>query len=90
MKQWLIRKLIALMGNVYVWLDRKLEHPKGEVLGLKIDDDLAKMSRYDLCCHIENKFDLNRDAFWRLESTQKIRYCAQTARNILNTKSSKV
>lgn len=86
MKQWLIRKLILFMGNVYVWLDRKLEHPKGDVLGLKIDDDFASMSRYDLCCHIEDKFDLNRDAFWRLESTQKIRYCAQTARNILGMK----
>ena len=26
------------MGNTYVWLDRKLIHEKGPVLGLDIDD----------------------------------------------------
>ena len=42
MKQFLIRKLIAFMGRTYVWLDKKLDHPEGPVLGLKIDDDFAK------------------------------------------------
>jgi len=86
MKQMLIRKLIAVMGKVYVWLDRKLVHPTGPVLGLEIDDDFTSMSRYELCCHIEDKFDLDRNSFWELESTQKIRFCSQTARNILTTK----
>jgi hypothetical protein len=86
MFQWLIRKLIALMGKTYVWLDSKLDHPKGPVLGLEIDDDFAIMSRYELCCHIEDKFDLKRDSFWLLESTQKIRFCSQTARNMLGKK----
>jgi len=89
MKQWLIRKLIALMGNTYVWLDKKLVHPDGPVLGLEIDDDFASMSRYELCCHIEDKFGLERDSFWQLESTQKIRFCCQTARNILTPKKRK-
>ena len=89
MKQFLIRKLIAFMGKTYVWLDKQLDHPKGPVLGLKIDDDFAQMSRYELCCHIEDKFDLERDSFWELESTQKIRYCCQTARNILTPKKRK-
>ena len=40
------------MGHTYVWLDKKLDHPEGPVLGLEIDDDFAKMSRYELCCHI--------------------------------------
>ena len=74
------------MGNTYVWLDKKLDHPEGPVLGLKIDDDFAAMSRYELCCHIEDKFGLERDSFWKLESTQKIRFCSQTARNILTPK----
>ena len=86
MKQWLIRKLISFMGHTYVWLDKKLVHPDGPVLGLEIDDDFAKMSRYELCCHIEDKFGLERDSFWTLESTQKIRFCSQTARNILTPK----
>ena len=40
MKQWIIRKLIAFMGNTYVWLDKKLVHPKGDILNVSIDDDL--------------------------------------------------
>ncbi len=86
MKQWVIRKLISFMGSVYVLLDRQLTHPKGPILGLKIDADFEAMSRYELCCHIEDKFGLKRDSFWELESTQKIRYCSQTARNILSKK----
>ncbi|QDP59591.1 MAG: hypothetical protein GOVbin1753_24 [Prokaryotic dsDNA virus sp.] len=86
MKQWIIRKLISIMGSVYVLLDRRLTHPKGPILGLEIDDDFEAMSRYELCCHIEDKFGLKRDSFWELESTQKIRYCSQTARNILSKK----
>ena len=89
MKQWLIRKMIALMGNTYVWLDKQLVHPTGPVLGLEIDDDFASMSRYELCCHIEDKFGLERDSFWKLESTQKIRFCSPTARNILTPKKRK-
>ena len=84
MKQWLIRKIIAFMGNTYVWLDKKLDHPTGPILGLEIDNDFAGMSRYELCNHIEDKFGLERDSFWKLESTQKIRFCCQTARNILS------
>ena len=83
MKQWLIRKLIKLMGNAYVWLDKRQIHETGPIMGLKIDDDFEAMSRYELCCHIEDKFDLKRDSFWLLQSTQKIRWCCQTARNIL-------
>lgn len=86
MKQWIIRKLISFMGRVYVFLDKQLTHPKGPILGLKIDADFEAMSRYELCCHIEDKFGLKRDSFWQLESTQKIRYCSQTARNILSDK----
>jgi len=84
MKQWLIKKLISFMGNTYVWLDKRIEHEVGPILGLKIDDDFELMSRYELCNHIENKFKLEKDSFWTLQSTQKIRFCCQTARNILN------
>lgn len=77
------------MGNVYVWLDKKLEHPKGDILGVKIDSDLQKMSRRELCNHVENKFTWNRDSFWFLESTQKIRLCCQVSRNFMKTASDK-
>lgn len=74
------------MGSAYVWLDKKIVHETGPVLGLAIDDDFDSMSRYELCCHVEDKFGLDRNAFWELQSTQKIRFCCQTARNILTPK----
>jgi len=74
------------MGNAYVWLDKRIEHETGPIMGLEIDDDFEAMSRYELCRHIEKKFDLEKDSFWLLQSTQKIRFCCQTARNILGKK----
>ena len=70
------------MGNVYVWLDRGLIHPKGAILGYDIDDDFEAMGRRELCNHIELRFDMKQDSFWVLESTQKIRLCCQLARNM--------
>ena len=42
------------------------------------------MNRRELCRHIENKFNWEKDSFWNLESTQKIRLCCQIARNIIS------
>ena len=81
MKQWLIRKLLSIMGNTYVWLDRKLVHETGPVLGLEIDDDFESMSRKQLCEYIEEQFKVEEDHFWKLHSTQKIRFCCQIVRN---------
>ena len=83
MKQWIIRKLIVFMGNVYVWLDKQLVHPKGDILGVSIDSDLQDMGRRELCNHVENKFSWDKDSFWFLESTQKIRLCCQVSRNFM-------
>jgi hypothetical protein len=82
MSQWLRRKIIALMGNVYVWLDKGLEHETSPILDMHIDYDLQEMSRRELCRHIENKFGWKEDSFWNLESTQKIRLCCQKARQM--------
>ena len=71
MSQWLRRKIISFMGNVYVWLDKGLEHETGEILGVHIDMDLQQKTRRELCRHIENKFGWEEDSFWNLESTQK-------------------
>ena len=82
MSQWLRRKIISIMGNAYVWLDKGLEHETSPILGLHISQQFQEMSRYELCCHLEDKFELERNSFWKLESTQKIRWCCQTARNM--------
>jgi len=83
MTQWLRKKIISIMGKVYVWLDRGLQHETSPILGTEIDEDFRNMSRYKLCRHIEKKFGWEEDSFWLLESTQKIRLCCQTARGIM-------
>lgn len=80
MKQWIIRKMIGLMGRVYVFLDKFLTHDTREVLGVPIDEDFQKMSRKQLCRYIEVKLGWEDNDFWNLESTQKIRLCCQVAR----------
>ena len=76
---------MSIMGNLYVWLDRKVAYSEEEVsvvLGIPIDSDLQTSSRYDLCRRVEETFKLERDAFWHLPSTQKIRFSVQQARNL--------
>lgn len=82
---WFARKLMGLMGEVYVWLDRRVKYTEEEVknvLGLPIDEDLQTSSRYDLCRRVEETFELEKDSFWSLQSTQKIRFATQQARNL--------
>ena len=77
------------MGNVYVWLDRRVKYTEEEVsnvLGIPIDDDLKVSSRYELCRRVEETFGLTQDSFWNLHSTQKIRYCVQMSRNLKEVK----
>ena len=74
------------MGNIYVWLDKRVKYTDeetGNVLGLKIDDDLRVDSRYELCQRVEETFGLEEETFWYLPSTQKIRFCVQKARELM-------
>ena len=82
MSQWLRKKIISFMGNVYVWLDKGLQHETKNILGVNIHSDFQDMNRRELCQHIADKFGWEKDAFWNLESTQKIRLCCQQARNM--------
>ena len=70
------------MGSTYIWLDKGLEHDTEKILDEFIDNDLREKSRRELCNHIEDKFGWERDSFWELESTQKIRLCCQKARQM--------
>ena len=87
--RWFARKLMRIMGNVYVWLDKRVEYTKEEVssvLGIPIDEDLQVSSRYELCRRVEETFDVPKDSFWHLHSTQKIRFAVQQARNLKASK----
>ena len=77
MIQWMIKRLIGIMGRAYVFLDSFLKHEEGPVLGVEIDEYFQGMSRRELCRYIEKGFGLEKDSFWNLESTQKIRYGCQ-------------
>ena len=82
---WVARRLMSIMGSLYVWLDRRVAYTKEEVssvLGIPIDEDLQVDSRYELCQRVEETFDLERESFWELHSTQKIRFAVQQARNL--------
>ena len=81
--------MMGIMGNVYVWLDKRVEYTKEEVssvLGIPIDEDLQVSSRYELCRRVEETFDVPKDSFWHLHSTQKIRFAVQQARNLKASK----
>lgn len=83
--RWIARKLMSIMGNLYVWLDKRIEYTDDEVskvLGLNIDEDLRTSSRYELCQLIEAEFKVPKDSFWYLHSTQKIRFAAQQIREM--------
>tara|TARA_R100000278_G_scaffold49774_1_gene42463 strand:+ start:211 stop:471 length:261 start_codon:yes stop_codon:yes gene_type:complete len=76
---------MGIMGKVYVWLDKRVaytEEEVSEVLGVKIDEDLQKCSRRELCRRVEHEFKLGEDEFWNLDSTQKIRFAVQSVRNM--------
>ena len=82
---WLARKLMSIMGWVYVWLDKRVKYTEEEVskvLGLPIDPDLQTSSRYELCRVVEKEFRLEADTFWTLPSTQKIRFATQQIREM--------
>ena len=68
-----------------MWLDKRVQYTDDEVrevLGVAIDEDLQTSSRYELCRLIEAEFKVPKDAFWRLHSTQKIRFAAQQIREM--------
>ena len=55
----------------------------GVVLGIPIDADLQVSSRYELCQRVEDTFGLEKEEFWSLPSTQKIRFSVQKARELM-------
>lgn len=68
-----------------MWLDKRVAYTEDEVsnvLGLEIDEDLQKCSRYELCQRVEKEFKLKEGEFWNLHSTQKIRFVVQSVRNM--------
>lgn len=82
MIQWLLKLILAVMGQVYVVIDGFVKYPIEEIAEIPIDIDFQTMGRRKLCNHLEDRFGLDKDVFWNLPSTSKIRLGCQLGRNL--------
>ena len=82
MWQFIVKWLLYSVGTLYIFVEKFRKYPneeKDNILGLSIDDDLQKMSRFELCEYMDNY--MPRKGFWELNSTTKIRLGAQLLKN---------
>ena len=89
--QFLVKWALWIVGTIYILIEKLRHYPNEErdnILGLHIDDDLRKKTRFELCTYMDSGFP--RAGFWDLNSTTKIRLGAQLMRNILLSKKKKV
>ena len=84
MIQWVLKKLLYIMGVGYVIIDTFVKYPTDEIVGIKIDESLQNLSRRQLCRQMEITYGLDEDVFWNLPSTSKIRLGCQITRNMQN------
>jgi hypothetical protein len=82
MIQWLLKLILAVMGQVYVVIDGFVKYPVEKIAEIPIDIDFQIMGRRKLCNHLEDRFGLDKDVFWNLPSTSKIRLGCQLGRNL--------
>tara|TARA_R100000329_G_scaffold26005_1_gene24461 strand:+ start:909 stop:1205 length:297 start_codon:yes stop_codon:yes gene_type:complete len=82
MIQWVLKKLLYVMGVMYVVIDTFVKYPTDEIVGIKIDESLQHLNRRQLCRQMEITYGLDEDVFWNLPSTSKIRLGCQITRNM--------
>jgi len=82
MIQWVLKKLLYIMGVVYVIIDTFVKYPTDEIANIKIDKSLQDLNRRQLCRQMEMTYGLDEDVFWGLPSTSKIRLGCQITRNM--------
>ena len=82
MFQTIIKWALWSVGTIYIFIEQFRKYPneeKGNILGLPIDEDLQKMSRFELCDFMNDY--MPKKGFWELNSTTKIRLGAQLLKN---------
>ena len=90
MWQFVVKWMLWTVGTLYIFIEKFRNYPNEErdnILGLKIDEDLQTMSRFDLCTCMDQ--GMPKKGFWDLNSTTKIRLGAQMMRNLLLGKKKK-
>lgn len=79
MKQRIIKTILDIFGLVYISIEKYVEYPDDDViLGMRIDDDLHRMSRQQLCRYMDAV--LPQKGFFDIQSTSKIRLGCQLLR----------
>ena len=82
MWQFIVKWLLYGVGTLYIAIEKFRKYPneeKDNILGLPIDKDLQKMSRFELCDYMNDY--MPEQGFWELNSTTKIRLGAQLLKN---------
>ena len=83
MWQFIVKWALWIVGTLYIFIEKFRNYPNEErdnILGLKIDPDLQKLSRFQLCTYMDK--GMPKKGFWDLNSTTKIRLGAQMMRNL--------
>ena len=84
MWQFIVKWMLWTVGTVYIFIEKFRNYPNEErdnILGLKIDKDLQRLSRFNLCAYMDQ--GMPKKGFWDLNSTTKIRLGAQMMRILL-------
>jgi|TARA_B100000959_G_scaffold243053_1_gene266028 hypothetical protein len=85
LKQFLLIKLLNVIGIIYVMVEQFVEYPDdSNILGIPIDEDLQRMSRKNLCRYMD--VVLPQKGFFDIQSTTKIRLGCQLLRNLTERK----
>mgnify|MGYP003149492063 FL=1 len=85
LKQFLLIKLLNVIGIIYVMVEQFVEYPDdSNILGIPIDEDLQRMSRKNLCRYMD--VVLPQKGFFDIQSTTKIRIGCQLLRNLTKGK----
>lgn len=83
MWQFIVKWALWIVGTLYIFIEKFRDYPNEErdsILGLKIDKDLQRMTRFQLCNYMDQ--GMPKKGFWDLNSTTKIRLGAQMMRNL--------
>lgn len=84
MKQNLEKKIakycVKTLGKLYLKAEKYLDIAVEEVAGVKIDNDLQKYNRQELCNEFDKYLKLDNGCFYSLSSTSKIRLGMQILR----------
>ena len=84
-KQFLLIKLLNVIGIIYVFIEQFVNYPDdSNILGIPIDEDLQRMSRKNLCRYMD--VVLPQKGFFDIQSTSKIRLGCQLLRNLTERK----